>query len=261
VDGYHEIGSSVSLRSRSQPEWWLKRERFLARCDNHFRQRKPINNLAACLSPAILSSEFPSILGVGNVGGGTSQDPWIVNTMKRRITTMLLIISTLSLLYRMLLFICSTFIHISFSHSFNFSYLSLAAFLNHDKKAPPFSSSSFFQHQEKRTIYPRWGPRWRSQHDTRQWQWSSRWHFRIRRRACSATIEECNRQVAIKRFLHVKIWRMSHSNSINSYVGATPTSWASAGLYCLGGGGRTRACATGIQDGIQSSVWMIESAH
>jgi len=170
----------------------VKRERRLARCDNDFRQRKPINNTAACLSPAILSSEFPSIQGVGSVGGRTSQDPWIVDRMKRRITTMLLIISTLSFLYTTLYFIYSTSIHISFSNSFNFWYLSLAAFLNHDKKAPHFSSSSSFQHQEKQTIYPPRGSQWRSQHDSRQLPWSLRWHFRMRRRACSVTIQESN---------------------------------------------------------------------
>jgi hypothetical protein len=52
---------------------------------------------------------------------------------------MVLIISTLSFLYTTL----------DFNHSFDFSYLSLAAFLNHDKKTPHFSSSSSFQHQEK----------------------------------------------------------------------------------------------------------------
>jgi hypothetical protein len=77
----------------------VKRERFLARCDNDFRQKKPINNPAASLSPAIFSSEFPSIQGVGSAGDGTSQDPKIVDRIKRRIPTMLLIISTPSFLY------------------------------------------------------------------------------------------------------------------------------------------------------------------
>jgi hypothetical protein len=144
----------------------VKRARFLACCDNHFPQRKPINDPAACLSPAMLSSEFLSIQGVGSVGGGTGQDPSIVNRMKRRITTMLLLVSTLSFLYTTLKFVFNTFIHISLSHSFYLSYLSLAAFLNHDKKAPHFSSSSSFEHQEKQTIYPQGGSRSRSQHDT-----------------------------------------------------------------------------------------------
>jgi hypothetical protein len=187
----------------------VKRERFLAHCDNNFHQRKPNINPAGCLSPAIPSFEFPSIQGVGRVGGGTSQDPWIVGRIKRRITTMLLIISTLSFLYTTLEFIYSTFIHISFIHSFNFSYLSLAAILNHDKMAPHFSSAYAFQHQEKQTIYPRRGSRCRSQHDTRQLQWSSSWHFRIWRRACLATLQECNGQAAVKRFLHVNTWKTS----------------------------------------------------
>jgi len=174
---------------------------------------------------------------------------------------MLLIISTLSFLSTTLQFIYSTFIHISFSHSFDFSYLSLTTSLNHDKKAPHFSSSSSFQHQEKQTIYPWRGSRWQSQQDTRQSQWFSRWHFRIRRWACSATIQESHGQAAIKRFLHVDTWKTSCSDSINSYVGATPTSWASGGQYCLGGGGWTQACAAGIQEGIELSVWMIESGR
>ena len=144
----------------------MKREHFLALRDNEFRQRKPINNPVTCLSPAILCSKFLSIQGVGSVGDGTSQDPWIINMIKRHITTMLLLISMLSLLYTTLWFIYPTFIHISFSHSFNFSYLSLAAFLNHNKKAVHFSSFASFLHQEKQMIYPRWGSRGRCQHDT-----------------------------------------------------------------------------------------------
>jgi len=47
-----------------------------------FHQKKPINIPIACLSPVILSSEFPSIQGVGRVGGGTSQDHEMVNRIK-----------------------------------------------------------------------------------------------------------------------------------------------------------------------------------
>jgi len=83
---------------------------------------------------------------------------------------MLSIISMLSVLYTTLSFIYSTFIHISFSHFFDFSYMSLAAFLNHDTKAPYFSSSSSFQHQEMQMIHPWQGSRWRSQDDTQQLQ-------------------------------------------------------------------------------------------
>jgi len=75
------------------------------------------------LSPPILSSEFPSIKGVRNGGGGTSQDPGIIDRIKRPITTMLSIISMLSSLYTTLYFIYFTFIHISFSHSFDFFVL------------------------------------------------------------------------------------------------------------------------------------------
>jgi len=117
--GYQEIGSAVSLRSRSQPKWLVKRERFLAHCNNDFCQRKPNNNPVAHLSPANLCSKFPSIQGVGSMGGGTSEYPRIVDRIKRRITTMLLIMSTLSFLYTMLWFIYYTFIHISFGHSCN----------------------------------------------------------------------------------------------------------------------------------------------
>jgi len=46
----------------------------------------------------------------------------------------------------------------------------------------------------------------------------------------------------------------SQGNSVNSYVGGTPTSWALGGLYCHRGGGWMRACAGGIQDRIWFSV-------
>jgi len=91
----------------------------LPRCDNDFRQRKPINNPAACLSPAILSSEFSSIQGVGSMGGRRWLDPRIVDRINRQIATMISIISMLSFLYTTLEFIHYAFIDISSSHSVN----------------------------------------------------------------------------------------------------------------------------------------------
>jgi len=142
----------------------------------------------------------------------------------------LLIISTLSFLYIMLQFNYATFIHISFSHSFKLSYLSLFAFLNHDKKAPHSSFSCSFQHQKKQTIYPRWGSWLQSQYHTRQLQWSLRWQFRIRRQATSATSQERHGQLPIKRYLHIDTWKMSRSNSFHSYRGSTATSWVPGGV-------------------------------
>ena len=77
----------------------------------------------ACLWPAILSCEFLSIQGVASVGGGTSQDPWIVDKINRCITTMLLIISKLSFIYTMLCYIYSALIHFAFSHIYNYFVL------------------------------------------------------------------------------------------------------------------------------------------
>ena len=137
----------------------------------------------------------------------------------------------------------------------------MAAFLNWDKKALHFASSSnSFQRQEKQTIYPQRGYRWQSQHHPWHLQLWSRWQFRIQRQAPLATIQESIWQAAIQRFLHVNTWKTSRSNSINLYTSATPTSWALGVLYCLGGGGWMPACAAGIQEGIGLSVWMIESA-
>ena len=101
----------------------MQRERVPARCDDDLRQRKPINNPVACFTAAILSSEFPSIQRGGSVGDGASQDPGFVNRINRCITSMLSIISTLSFLCTTLQFVYSTFIHVSFSHSFNFFVL------------------------------------------------------------------------------------------------------------------------------------------
>jgi len=52
-------------------------------CDNDFPEGRPINNPAACLSPAILRSESPSIQGVGSMAGGTSQDPRIADRIQQ----------------------------------------------------------------------------------------------------------------------------------------------------------------------------------
>jgi len=85
--------------------------------------KDPINNPAAGLSPATLTSEFPSIQEVGSVGGRTSQDSRSIDRMKRCITTMLLIIWILSSLHSMLYFIYTTFILVCFSHFCNFFVL------------------------------------------------------------------------------------------------------------------------------------------
>jgi len=101
----------------------MRLEHSLAHYVNNFPQKKPFNNPVAYISRAILCSEFPSIQRVGSVGGGTSQDPGIVDRIKRRITTMLFIISMLCFLYTMLTFICSRFIRTSISHCLNSSIL------------------------------------------------------------------------------------------------------------------------------------------
>jgi hypothetical protein len=74
------------------------------------------------------------------------------------------------------------------------------------------------------------------------------------------TIQASNGEAAVKRFLHLNTWKTRRSNLINSYVSTTLTSWALGGLYCLRWGGWIGACAAGIEEGIQLSVWMIESA-
>ena len=236
-------------------------EPSLACCDIKYLHREPINNPAACLSPAILTSKIPCIQGDGSVGGGTNQDPWIVDRIKRRITMMLLIISMLSLLYTRLQFIYSTLIHISFTHFFNFLYLSHTVFLNHYKEEPHFSSSSAFQHQENQVMYQRRGSRWRSHHETTQLKWLSTGKLRIGRRASSATTQESNGLAPIKIFSHVQNWTTSDSNTMNNKVGATATSGASGLRYSYRGGGWMRACAAGIQEGIQLSLWTIESVR
>jgi len=143
-----------------------------------------------------------------------------------------------------------------------FSCLSPATFLNHDTLAPHFPSSfSSFQQQENQMIYPRWGSWWWSQHDTERFQQSLQWQFSIRQRPSAATIEATNGQAAMKRFFHVNTWKTGCGNSIHSYVRRTPRSWASGGLYCLGGGGWIQACTAGIQEAIRLSTWMFESTR
>jgi hypothetical protein len=159
-----------------------------------------------------------------------SQDTWIVDRIKRRIPTMVVIISTLSFLHKILWFIHSTFIHIFFTHSLHVVYLPLATFLNHAKKVMPVFSCSFFQHPENQTIYLWWGSPRRFQHNTQQLQWSSRWQFRIWQQDSSAIIQASNGQPAVKWFLHVNTWKQSHANWIYFYVGATPASWVSERL-------------------------------
>jgi len=143
----------------------------------------------------------------------------------------------------------------SMSHFLDFSYNSLATILNHDTEALHFPSlSSSFQHQEMQTIYPQQGSGWQSQHYTQQFQWSSSWQLRIQWQASSATIQECNGQVAFTRFLHISSRTTGRGNSILSYIGATLTTRVSGCPYSLRGGGWTWACATGIQEGFRFSV-------
>jgi len=176
---------------------------------------------------------------------------------------MLPIISTLSFVYIMLWFIYSTLIHISFNYSFIFSYLSLTTFLNHDKKALHFSSSpsSFFPHQEWQTSHQQWSSQWWSHQDTQQLQCSLRWQLCIQQRAPSEAILQRYGQAAIKTFSHVNTWKTYRDNSIYTYIGATPQSWASGGQHCFTGWGWRRACLAGIWEGIQLRVWVIQSAH
>jgi len=97
----------------------VKHEHLLDRFHKDICQWKPINNPAAWVSATILSSKFPSIQGVGSVGGGTSHYPRIVDRIKRNIPMMLLVVSMLSISYTTLYFIYYTFIQISFSDSLN----------------------------------------------------------------------------------------------------------------------------------------------
>jgi len=68
-------------------------------------QWKPNSGPEAWLSPAILSSKFPSIQEVGSVSSINFQDPKIIDRIQRPITTKRLIISTLSFLHTTLPFI------------------------------------------------------------------------------------------------------------------------------------------------------------
>ena len=147
----------------------MKNECFLAHCDNDFCQRKPISHLAAQLL-AILSFEFSSIQVVGSVGGRRSQDPRIINRIIRHITTMHLVLLTLSFLYTMLDFIDSTFIDISFSHSFKLFILITCHLFRSWQEGPALCLLLLFlQYVEKQIIYIWQGSCWQSQHDT--WQW------------------------------------------------------------------------------------------
>jgi len=147
----------------------MKHKYLSAHCDYEVGQRKPLNNPAACLFPAIRRSSFQSIQDVRSVGGRTNQDPWIAYSMKRRITMMLLIIWTVSFLYTVLYFLCSTFIPISSSLSFNFIVLITHRLLNHGKKSLYFYASyCSFQHQENQMIYSRGESRWQYPHNTQQ---------------------------------------------------------------------------------------------
>jgi len=123
------MGSSESSPSMSYPEWLLKWEPILARCDDDLCERKEINNPAAWLSPAILSSQFPSIQGIWSVGGDRSNAARIVDRINRCITTMLSIISTLSLHYTTIQSIYYTLIYIACSQPLNsFVLISLRLF-------------------------------------------------------------------------------------------------------------------------------------
>ena len=97
----------------------MKCKLFPACCNKDFWHRKPINNTAARLSPAILSSKFPSTQGVGSMGGRRRKGPRIIDRIKRCITTIVSIQLTVSFQNRKLAYIYYTFVHISFRHSFN----------------------------------------------------------------------------------------------------------------------------------------------
>jgi len=99
----------------------MKCEGFLAYYNHYFGQKKSINNPEACVSLPILISEFPSIQGGRNFGSRRSQDPTIIDRIRRRISTMLLVIPPLSFLYTMLGLIDYTSTYISFGHSVNVS--------------------------------------------------------------------------------------------------------------------------------------------
>jgi len=142
-----------------------------------------------------------------------------------------------------------------------FLYLSLAPFLNHDKKAPHCSfSSSSFQHQEKQPLNPWEESRWWSQHNTQQLKWLSRWQFGIQWPASLATLHGRNGQAVINRYHHVNTAKMSWGKSVTPYVSRTLPFWPMGGLYCLGGRGYMRTCTAGIQVGIWLRIWLIESA-
>jgi len=87
------------LSQRNLTRMMSEMQMLLACCDTDFHQMKPINYPTACWTSAIVSSEFLSIEGFGSVGGGRSHDSRFIDRIKRRNTTMLLIISMLSFFY------------------------------------------------------------------------------------------------------------------------------------------------------------------
>ena len=240
----------------------MKCECFSASCENDFRQRKPIDNPVACLLHAILSSEFPSLQGGESVVGWTRKDPWIVDSNKDALQWCIWSYRHFrSFTQHFNWFTLHSFTLPLVSHSI-FSYLSLTAFLQHEKKTPHFSSSSCsFQHQERPIIYPGWGSQCQSQHDTQPFHCLSIWQFWIRWPASSATIQESNAQAVIKWFLHMNSWKTSRGTWIYSFIGIIPISWALRDLYCLWQGGWKRACAACIRSRFRLSIWRIESTR
>ena len=126
---------------------------------------------------------------------------------------------------------------------------------------PHFCCSCSIHQQTKHAIYPRRGSRWWSEQDFQQLQSFSTLQFRIRQPSCSATILDSKPQLAIKRFLHINNSNMSRGKFIYSYSGGTFLSWLSGGMNCVRGRRCMRASLTGIQEGIWSYVWIIETAR
>jgi len=116
-------------------------------------------------------------------------------------------------------------------------------------------------HQVMQKIYQLQRSPWQSKYNTGQLQLSSRWQFTIDWQASSVTIQESNGQGTIDQFFHIDTWNSSHGNSITWSIIITPRFWISGSQYSLGGGGWMQACATGIHEGIQLSIWTIESAR
>jgi len=141
-----------------------------------------------------------------------------------------------------------------------FSYLSLAAFWNHGKKAPHFySSCSSFQYQEKQTIYPRWGFQRESQplppnfNNRRDENWES--DDKLLWRPFRNTM---GKQPSMD-FIQSALQKRVPAIYINCNISTTLTSWVSGGVYCHAGGRWKQASITSTKEGIWLSVWMIES--